>query len=233
MSEENNCEGILLSCRGLHKRYREGANEVVVLAGVDLQLGAGERMAIMGTSGSGKTTLLNVLGGLDSADGGSVQIRGRDISTLTDDELSRFRNEQLGFVYQFHHLLPEFDARENVAMPLLIGGMSRDEAFAIAAEWLQRLGLSSRDSHKPAELSGGERQRVAIARALVNQPACVLMDEPTGNLDQATTWEIVAVLHEVAQSVDTALLVVTHDEAIAAEMGQCLALQSGQLVAAG
>ena len=221
----------LLACSGLVKRYREGANEVSVLSGVDLQLVKGQRLAIMGTSGSGKTTLLNVLGGLDRPDSGVVEIRGRNIAAMGDDELSRFRNEQLGFVYQFHHLLPEFDARENVAMPLFIGGMHKDEAFQRADNWLRRVGLSARGDHRPSELSGGERQRVAIARALVNQPACVLMDEPTGNLDQATTREIVAVLHEVADTVDTALLVVTHDESIAAEMDQCLTLQSGTLVA--
>lgn len=222
----------VLSCRNLGKSYEEGPQSVQVLAGVELELHAGERLAIVGSSGSGKSTLLNMLGGLDVPSEGSVWLAGEELSALSETARGMLRNRALGFVYQFHHLLPEFSALENVCMPLLIGRTPIAEARQRATTLLERVGLGHRLSHKPAELSGGERQRVAIARALVNQPQLVLLDEPTGNLDQHTAQGIQELMHELAQSLRTAFLVVTHDMNLARQMDRVLRLEEGRLVAA-
>ena len=222
----------VLSCRNLGKSYEEGPQSVQVLAGVELELHAGERVAIVGSSGSGKSTLLNMLGGLDVPSEGSVWLAGEELSALSETARGMLRNRALGFVYQFHHLLPEFSALENVCMPLLIGRTPITEARQRATTLLERVGLGHRLSHKPAELSGGERQRVAIARALVNQPQLLLLDEPTGNLDQHTAQGIQELMHELAQSLRTAFLVVTHDMNLARQMDRVLRLEEGRLVAA-
>ena len=222
----------VLSCRNLGKSYEEGPQSIQVLAGVELELHAGERVAIVGSSGSGKSTLLNMLGGLDVPSEGSVWLAGEELSALSETARGMLRNRALGFVYQFHHLLPEFSALENVCMPLLIGRTPIAEARQRATTLLERVGLGHRLSHKPAELSGGERQRVAIARALVNQPQLVLLDEPTGNLDQHTAQGIQELMHELAQSLRTAFLVVTHDMNLARQMDRVLRLEEGRLVAA-
>jgi lipoprotein-releasing system ATP-binding protein len=198
------------------------------LENVALTLLAGQKIAVIGASGSGKSTLLNLLGGLDNPSSGKVLMRGRDLSTLSERALCELRNAQLGFVYQFHHLLPEFDARENVAMPLLIGGLGRAEAWQRAAQMLERVGMAHRLSHRPAQLSGGERQRVAIARALVGRPDVVLMDEPTGNLDPHSAAQVLALIDELGQD-SACFVVVTHDPAIAAHMNRTLELHDGGL----
>ncbi|MEO7465325.1 MAG: lipoprotein-releasing ABC transporter ATP-binding protein LolD [Nitrosospira sp.] len=219
----------IISCRNLRKSYSQGKLEVPVLMGIDLDVPAGETLAIVGTSGSGKSTLLHLLGGLDAPTSGDIRIMEQNIATINEVERCQLRNRSLGFIYQFHHLLPEFSALENVAMPLLIRRISNDEAYGNAAELLKRVGLGHRLSHTPGELSGGERQRAAVARALVTQPACVLADEPTGNLDRHTAGGVFELMLELNQSVGASLIVVTHDPELAKKAGRILHLVDGVL----
>ena len=219
----------VLECKGVIRRFREGDSTLEVLSGVDLSILPAERVAIVGASGSGKTTLLQIMGGLDEPTSGDVFVDGRHMDSTDEAEKARLRNRYLGFVYQFHHLLPEFTAQENVAMPLLIRREAKADALAKAAELLDRVGLGERLTHKPGELSGGERQRAAVARALITRPKLVLADEPTGNLDAGNGEHVLRLMLELNQALETSLVVVTHDLSIASQMDRVLVLENGTL----
>ena len=220
---------LVISCENLSKVYQDGNNQVEVLKGVDLALQQGEMLAIVGSSGSGKSTLLHILGTLDTATAGVAKIKNQEVAKLSRTEQAAFRNQNLGFIYQFHHLLMEFSAVENVAMPLLIKGLTAKEAKVQALDMLEKVGLAHRSDHKPSALSGGERQRVAIARALVTKPALVLADEPTGNLDKQNAIKIYDLINELNQNLNTSFVVVTHDLELADKLGKIAYLDDGKL----
>ncbi len=219
----------VLVCRSIVRRFREGDSMLEVLSGVDLEVGESERLAIVGASGSGKTTLLQIMGGLDDPTSGEVLVNGQSIAHIDEKEKSALRNKFIGFVYQFHHLLPEFTAQENVAMPLLIRRLTKEEAMQKAADLLRRVGLEGRLDHKPGELSGGERQRAAVARALITRPKLVLADEPTGNLDAGNGQHVLQLMLELNRELDTSLVIVTHDHNVAGQMDRVLVLENGRL----
>jgi lipoprotein-releasing system ATP-binding protein len=219
----------VISCLNLSKTFTLGKLDVPVLKNVTLEVAIGERISIVGASGSGKSTLLHLLGGLDNASSGSVRILGQDVQKMNETQRGIIRNKSLGFVYQFHHLLPEFTALENVAMPLLIRGMKRCDAEPVAEQMLSRVGLSHRTEHLSSELSGGERQRTAVARALVTQPACVLADEPTGNLDKKSAQALFELMEQLNEQLSTSFIVVTHDHQLASRMQKCMKLVDGVL----
>ena len=220
---------IVIECKNISKQFADGELKTNVLSDVNLSVQKGDRIAIIGSSGSGKSTLLHLLGGLDKPTSGSIKVHGQDINRLSVKTLSQLRNQSLGFVYQFHHLLPEFSAIENVAIPLIIGGTKPKKAEQQAEDLLIKVGLSHRLVHKPSELSGGERQRAALARALITQPDCLLADEPTGNLDHRTAQGIFDLILELNESLGTALVIVTHDIELASKMGKMLTLKDGRL----
>jgi lipoprotein-releasing system ATP-binding protein len=222
----------VLTCRNVARRFAEGNSVLEVLSGVNLKVRAAERLAIVGTSGSGKTTLLQIMGGLDDPSDGEVIVGGHSLANTSELKKSELRNRYIGFVYQFHHLLPEFTAQENVAMPLLIRRQRKDAALGEAAELLDRVGLGQRLTHKPGELSGGERQRAAVARALITRPSLVLADEPTGNLDAGNGEHVLQLMLELNRELETSLVIVTHDQSIAERMDRILRLEKGKLEAA-
>ncbi len=219
----------VIRCSGVTKTFVQGKTELTVLRGIDFSVAPGERVAILGPSGVGKSTLLHILGGLDRPTEGSVEVAGADMLAGDERRRAKIRNRSLGFVYQFHHLLPEFSALENVAMPLLIGGRDATEAAGAAADLLKRVGLGERLDHKPGELSGGERQRAAVARALINRPACLLGDEPTGNLDEANALAIYDLMIELNQEMETAIVLVTHDTTLASRMDRRMEMTGGRI----
>ena len=221
----------IITAKELTKTYHDAGRGLTVLDNVNLTINAGEQVAILGSSGSGKSTLLHLLAGLDNATHGEVVINNENVFTLNETQRSQLRNQKLGFVYQFHHLLPEFSALENVAMPLLLRKEKKKIAFEKAAQLLDKVGLSERKTHKPGQLSGGERQRVAIARALVNAPICVLADEPTGNLDQQTAEQVYQTMLDLNRTLKTSFIIVTHDKALAKHMDTCYELISGKIAA--